>query len=199
MPPTLGEPPAGEGWAFEMKWAYRRGRRRPRRRPRWKDRGARREGAAIVQSAAAADARRAPDCAAAQRLPGHLLRLRRHRARRRIHHRPDIPRIAPATRRPEAGGQAGAGAQVPRFWTGVDGDRMLDLAREHRLEGVVAKKVDSTYRMNHRISPLRVHSGPSTRAPAFRLLRPGSSGHACSVVARIGPVHLQKRTCGSSD
>ncbi len=40
--------------------------------------------------------------------------------------------------------------QVPPFWTGVDGDRVLDVAREHHLEGVVAKRVDSTYRPGRR-------------------------------------------------
>ncbi|MCA1007222.1 hypothetical protein LCL87_15970 [Rhodococcus hoagii] len=34
----------------------------------------------------------------------------------------------------------GREVQVPPFWTGVDGDRMLALAREHHLEGVVAKR-----------------------------------------------------------
>ena len=33
---------------------------------------------------------------------------------------------------------SGRRVQVPPFWTDVDGDQMLDLAREHRLKGVVA-------------------------------------------------------------
>ncbi|GBF17599.1 putative DNA ligase-like protein/MT0965 [Rhodococcus sp. Br-6] len=44
----------------------------------------------------------------------------------------------------------GREVQVPPFWTGVDGDRMLALAREHHLEGVVAKRVDSAYRPGRR-------------------------------------------------
>ncbi|QCQ90033.1 non-homologous end-joining DNA ligase [Rhodococcus sp. SGAir0479] len=51
-------------------------------------------------------------------------------------------------------GLSGTRVQVPPFWTGVDGDRMLALAREHHLEGVVAKQVDSTY-------------APGRRAPAW--------------------------------
>ncbi|NKS56165.1 ATP-dependent DNA ligase [Rhodococcus hoagii] len=40
--------------------------------------------------------------------------------------------------------------QVPPYWTGVDGARMLTLAREHHLEGVVAKRIDSVYRPGRR-------------------------------------------------
>lgn len=47
-------------------------------------------------------------------------------------------------------GFSGPRVQVPPYWTDVDGDRMLGLAREHRLEGVVAKRIDSTYRPGRR-------------------------------------------------
>ncbi len=47
-------------------------------------------------------------------------------------------------------GLSGRRVQVPPFWTDVDGDQMLDLAREHHLEGVVAKMVNSTYRPGRR-------------------------------------------------
>jgi bifunctional non-homologous end joining protein LigD len=40
--------------------------------------------------------------------------------------------------------------QIPPFWTDVDGQTMLDTARENGLEGVVAKKTDSTYRPGRR-------------------------------------------------
>jgi bifunctional non-homologous end joining protein LigD len=40
--------------------------------------------------------------------------------------------------------------QVPPFWTDVDGQTMLDTARENGLEGVVAKKIDSVYRPGRR-------------------------------------------------
>jgi bifunctional non-homologous end joining protein LigD len=36
--------------------------------------------------------------------------------------------------------------QVPPHWVDVDGQTMLDVAREQSLEGVVAKRVESTYR-----------------------------------------------------
>ncbi|WP_082170422.1 ATP-dependent DNA ligase [Rhodococcus ruber] len=44
----------------------------------------------------------------------------------------------------------GPRVQVPPHQTDVDGRKMLDLAREHGLEGVVAKRVDSTYRPGRR-------------------------------------------------
>ncbi|MDH6283937.1 non-homologous end-joining DNA ligase [Prescottella agglutinans] len=47
----------------------------------------------------------------------------------------------------EASGQR---VQVPPYWTGVDGERILELAREHHLEGVVAKRVDSIYQPGRR-------------------------------------------------
>lgn len=45
---------------------------------------------------------------------------------------------------------SGQRVQVPPFWTGIDGERILNLAREHRLEGVIAKRVDSTYQPGRR-------------------------------------------------
>ncbi|WP_348983376.1 hypothetical protein [Rhodococcus sp. DMU1] len=39
---------------------------------------------------------------------------------------------------------------MPPFFTDVTGERMLDLAREHRLEWVVAKRVDSPYQPSRR-------------------------------------------------
>lgn len=50
----------------------------------------------------------------------------------------------------DALGFSGPRVQVPPYWTDVGGDRMLDLAREHHLEGVVAKRIDSTYRPGRR-------------------------------------------------
>ena len=41
--------------------------------------------------------------------------------------------------------EAGPRIQVPPYWTDVDGRQMLDVATEHGLEGVVAKRADSTY------------------------------------------------------
>ncbi|EKT77965.1 DNA-ligase (ATP) [Rhodococcus opacus M213] len=38
---------------------------------------------------------------------------------------------------------SGPRLQVPPYWTDVDGEQMLDLARRHHLEGAVAKRVDS--------------------------------------------------------
>lgn len=63
----------------------------------------------------------------------------------------------------DALGFSGPRVQVPPYWTDVDGDRMLDLAREHQLEGVVAKRLDSTYRPGRRSPtwikhPLRANS-----------------------------------------
>jgi bifunctional non-homologous end joining protein LigD len=40
--------------------------------------------------------------------------------------------------------------QVPPFWADVDGQTMLDTARENGLEGVLAKKIDSAYRPGRR-------------------------------------------------
>lgn len=50
----------------------------------------------------------------------------------------------------ESLGFSGPRVQVPPFWTDVDGDRVLEVAHEHHLEGVVAKRVDSTYRPGRR-------------------------------------------------
>ncbi|EME23080.1 ATP-dependent DNA ligase [Rhodococcus triatomae BKS 15-14] len=44
----------------------------------------------------------------------------------------------------------GPRVQVPPSFTDVTGERMLDLAREHGLEGVVAKRVDSPYQPGRR-------------------------------------------------
>ena len=41
--------------------------------------------------------------------------------------------------------EAGPRIQVPPYWTDVDGQQMLEVAREHRLEGIVSKRTDSTY------------------------------------------------------
>lgn len=41
--------------------------------------------------------------------------------------------------------EAGPRIQVPPYWTDVDRRQMLDIAREHGLEGVVAKRTDSIY------------------------------------------------------
>ena len=45
---------------------------------------------------------------------------------------------------------SGPRLRVPPYWTDVDGEEMLDLARRHHLEGAVAKRVDSTYQPGRR-------------------------------------------------
>ena len=45
---------------------------------------------------------------------------------------------------------SGQRVQVPPYWTGVDGNVIVDLAREHHLEGVIAKRVDATYQPGRR-------------------------------------------------
>jgi bifunctional non-homologous end joining protein LigD len=42
--------------------------------------------------------------------------------------------------------------QAPPYWTDVDGQVMLDIAREHGLEGIVAKRLTSTYHTGRRSS-----------------------------------------------
>lgn len=45
---------------------------------------------------------------------------------------------------------SGPRMQVPPYWTDVNGEQMLDLARQQHLEGAVAKRMDSTYRPGRR-------------------------------------------------
>lgn len=40
--------------------------------------------------------------------------------------------------------------QVPPRWVGVDADRLLAVATEHHLEGIVSKRIDSTYQPGRR-------------------------------------------------
>ena len=173
---TLGEPPAGEGWAFEMKWDGQRAVTDVR------DGGVRlfsRNGNDITTAfpeltgpiaeavddhavvldgeIVALDAKGRPSFGRLQR--------RMHVARPTTQLRNDFPVIYYAFDVLALDGESTIGrtylerrrmlddlrisgrqVQVPPFWTGVDGHRMLDLAREHHLEGVVAKRVDSTYR-----------------------------------------------------
>jgi len=172
---TLGRPPVGDGWAFEMKWDGQRavadvGARGPRLFSR---------NGNDISSAfpelidPLADAVAGHDAV----LDGEIVALDTHghpsfaRLQRRMHvlHpttqlRNDFPvtyyafDILALDGRRTTGlpylerrklidglGLSGQRVQVPPFWTGVDGDRMLALAREHHLEGVVAKRVDSTY------------------------------------------------------
>ncbi|TCN53446.1 bifunctional non-homologous end joining protein LigD [Rhodococcus sp. SMB37] len=46
--------------------------------------------------------------------------------------------------------EQGTRVQVPPFWTETTGEQMLALAREHHLEGVVAKRIDSKYQPGRR-------------------------------------------------
>lgn len=177
---TLGEPPAGEGWAFEMKWD---GQRAVTDAHEGRVRLFSRNGNDITTAfpeltgpiAEAVDDR-------AVVLDGEIVALDAKgrpsfgRLQRRMHVvRPtaqlcnDFPVIYYAFDVLALDGESTIGrtylerrrllddlrisgrrVQVPPFWTGVDGDRMLDLAREHHLEGVVAKRVDSTYRPGRR-------------------------------------------------
>ncbi|ANS28802.1 DNA-ligase (ATP), C-terminal [Rhodococcus opacus] len=45
---------------------------------------------------------------------------------------------------------SGPRPQVPPYWTDVDGEQMLDLARRHHREGAVAQRVHSTYQPGRR-------------------------------------------------
>ncbi|MVU80617.1 ATP-dependent DNA ligase [Nocardia sp. ET3-3] len=38
-----------------------------------------------------------------------------------------------------------APVSVPPYWTGVDAEKLLQVAREHRIEGIVSKRTDSVY------------------------------------------------------
>ncbi|ORM37249.1 hypothetical protein BFL43_04970 [Williamsia sp. 1135] len=51
---------------------------------------------------------------------------------------------------------SGKSVQTPPFWTNVDIQAMLDTAKEHGLEGIVTKRVTSTYQ-------------PGRRSPAWRV------------------------------
>ncbi len=172
---TLGQPPAGEGWAFEMKWD---GQRAVAEVGDSQTRLFSRNGIDITETfpelirplADAVDGHAAV-------LDGEIVALDTKgrpsfaRLQRRMHVLRPTARLVsdyPVTyyafdvlgidgkssttlpyleRRALLDGLALSGrqVQVPPFWTGVDGDRMLALAREHHLEGVVAKQVDSTY------------------------------------------------------
>ena len=181
---TLGEPPAGEGWAFEMKWDGQRavtdahsGGVRMFSRNGNDITGAFPELIGPIGEAVddhdvvldgeivALDSKGRPSFSRLQR--------RMHVIRPTVQLRNDFPVTyyvfdvlaldgEPTTALPylerrqllDSLGMSGRRVQVPPFWTGVDGDRMLELAREHHLEGVVAKRVDSTYR-------------PGRRAPAW--------------------------------
>ncbi|MFM1722622.1 non-homologous end-joining DNA ligase [Rhodococcus sp. PAM 2766] len=177
---TLGRPPAGEGWAFEMKWDGQRAVTDVRRD------GIRlfsRNGNDITSAfpeltgpiaaavddhdvvldgeIVALDAKGRPSFARLQR--------RMHVLRPTAQLRNEFPvtyyvfdvldldgestvakTYLERRRLLDGLGLSGRRVQVPPFWTDVDGDRMLDLAREHHLEGVVAKRVDSTYRPGRR-------------------------------------------------
>ncbi|GAB2632873.1 non-homologous end-joining DNA ligase [Prescottella soli] len=173
---TLGRPPAGEGWAFEMKW----------------------DGQRIIASVAGGVCRLfsrngIEATGAYPELVDPLVRLLAGRAAvldgevvaldadgrpsfSRLQHRMHVLRPTAALRRTtpvtyyvfdvlalEGDSTTSRGylrrrelldglgldapeVRVPPHWVDGDGGRMLDLAREHRLEGIVAKRVDSIYR-----------------------------------------------------
>ncbi|MGK9274426.1 hypothetical protein KXR83_25850 [Williamsia muralis] len=52
---------------------------------------------------------------------------------------------------------ADTSVQAPPYWTDVDGQVMLDIARDHGLEGIVAKRLTSTYHTGRRSSSWRVN------------------------------------------
>ncbi|MEV1132611.1 MULTISPECIES: non-homologous end-joining DNA ligase [Rhodococcus] len=172
---TLGVLPAGDGWAFEMKWD---GVRAIARAGADDCRFSSRNGNDITVSypelpgpvSLALGGREAV-------LDGEIVALDAkgrpsfHRLQRRMH----VQRPTPALRReipvvlylfdvlavdgrsttalPYAERRAvlddlvrpSPQVQIPPYWTDVDGAQMLDLARLHGLEGVVAKRLDSTY------------------------------------------------------
>lgn len=202
---TLGRPPVGEGWAFEMKWDGQRAVTEDR------------DGAVRLFSRNGNDITTAfPELTGpiADAVDGHDViqdgevvaldekgRPSFSRLQRRMHVlRPtmQLRNAFPVTyyvfdvlaldgesttglpypeRRALLDGLAltGRRVQVPPFWTGVDGDRMLALAREHHLEGVVAKRADSTYR-------------PGRRAPTWvkTPLRRNTEGVICGWVDGTG-------------
>ncbi len=202
---TLGEPPAGEGWAFEMKWDGQRAVT--------EDRGDTvrlfsRNGNDITTAfpeltAPIADAADGHDVI----LDGEVVTLdakcrpsfsrlqrRMHVLRPTMQLRNDFPVTYYVFDLLALDGESTTGlpylerralldalalsrreVQVPPFWTGVAGDRMLALAREHHLEGVVAKRVDSTYR-------------PGRRAPTWvkTPLRKNTEGIICGWVYGTG-------------
>lgn len=88
----------------------------------------------------------------------------------------------------DALGFSGPRVQVPPYWTDVGGDRMLDLAREHHLEGVVAKRLDSTYRPGRR-SPAWIKHPLRARTP-----RPSSSAGSTGPAA---PAAASDRCCSA--
>lgn len=110
--------------------------------------------------AATSDARATADSAAPGRGPDVVRRVRSPGGRRQLDHRTSLSR----SRRTALDDLVQPGpVQVPPHWTDVDGQQMLDLAREHGLEGVVAKRVGSTYRPGRRAptwikTPLRNNS-----------------------------------------
>lgn len=172
---TLGRPPAGEGWAFEMKWDGQRAVAAVAADgPRLFSRNGNDITAAFPELAGPlTEATAGHDVL----LDGEIVALDKHglpsfaRLQRRMHVlrptaqlRNDFPVTYYAFDVLALDGTqtttrsylerrelldsleiSGRRVQVPPFWTGVDGDRMLALAREHHLEGVVAKRVDSTY------------------------------------------------------
>ncbi|CAM3302085.1 ATP dependent DNA ligase-like protein [Williamsia muralis] len=52
---------------------------------------------------------------------------------------------------------SGTSVQAPPYWTDVDGQVMLDIAREHGLEGIVAKRLTLTYHVGRRSPAWRVN------------------------------------------
>ncbi|ETD31625.1 non-homologous end-joining DNA ligase [Williamsia sp. D3] len=177
---TLGTPPAGSGWAYEMKWDGQRA-------------------IAVVDSASARlVSRNANDISGSfpelidalpEAVAGHTvvldgeivalddkgrpsfarLQQRMHVLRPSTQLRKDVPTTFYVFDILELDGDDVAGlpyltrrrllddlgleskrVRVPPIWTEVDGETMLDIARQNGLEGVVAKKIDSVYRPGRR-------------------------------------------------
>lgn len=78
--------------------------------------------------------------------------------------------------------------QVPPFWTDVDGPTMLALARQHGLEGIVAKRLDSTYRPGRSPAWVKTPLRRTTEGIVVAWV-PGSGGHRNSVGSLILGAH----------
>ena len=143
--------------------AGRPGERRGRRR----DRGLRRAGQELVRGVAAADEPAGPtrDRPGLEADPGRPGRVRPAVARRARHHGPRPGAAARAARAGRGGGPAPAGDVARRRATG---SAFTESARALELEGVVAKRMGSTYLPGRRSSGLaqdQAHRHPGLRDP----------------------------------
>ena len=82
----------------------------------------------------------------------------------------------------------GPRVQAPPYWTEVDGPTMLALSRTHGLEGIVSKRLDSTYRPGRSPAWVKTPLRPSCEAIILGWIA-GSGGHRNTVGSLILGAH----------